>query len=137
MDPSLPRLQGAAAGLNVYQVLAVVVLTVHLGWIVWVIFGWVVTRNRPVLRWLHILSLIYSILIENLPWPCPLTIAETRFEELAGIQPYHEPFLVHYLEALIYPHISPRLLTWCASGVSVAILGLYGLRFRRRQAAGW
>jgi Protein of Unknown function (DUF2784) len=130
-------LQGEAAELNVYQVLAVVVLTMHLGWIVWVIFGWVVTRNRPILRSFHILSLIYSILIENLPWSCPLTVAETRFEELGGIQPYHEPFLVHYLEALIYPHISPTLLTWCASSVSVAILGLYGLRFRRRRTAGW
>jgi hypothetical protein len=59
--------------LNAYQVLAVAVLTMHLGWIAWVIFGWTVTRNRPALRWLHILSLIYSILIENGPWPCPLS----------------------------------------------------------------
>jgi Protein of Unknown function (DUF2784) len=123
--------------LKVYRLLAVAVLTVHLVWIMWVIFGWVVTRNRPILRWLHILSLIYSLLIENLPWPCPLTVAETRFEELAGIQPYHEPFLVHYLEALIYPDISQSLLTWCASVVCVAILGIYGVRFRRRRIAGW
>jgi uncharacterized protein DUF2784 len=109
----------------------------HLGWIVWVIFGWVVTRNRPTLRWLHILSLIYSIFIENLPWPCPLTIAETRFEELAGIQPYHEPFLVHYLDALIYPAVPQTLLAWCASAVCVTILGLYGLRFRQRRTADW
>ena len=123
--------------MNVYRLLAVAVLTVHLGWIMWVIFGWFVTRNRPILRWFHILSLIYSLLIENLPWPCPLTVAETRLEELAGIQPYHEPFLVHYLEALIYPQISQALLAWCASAVCVAILGIYGLRFRRRRTAGW
>jgi hypothetical protein len=122
---------------NIYQALAVVVLTAHLGWIVWVIFGWIVTRNRPILRWFHIFSLIYSIVIENLPWPCPLTVAETRFEQLAGIQPYHEPFLVHYLEALIYPTISQTLLTWCASVVCVVILGAYGLRFRRERTAGW
>ena len=120
-----------------YRVLASAVLTVHLGWIVWVILGWTVTRNRPVLRWLHILSLIYSILIENLPWPCPLTVAETRLEELAGIQPYHEPFLVHYLEALIYPNVSAKVLTWSASALCVAVLGVYGLRFRWRRSAGW
>jgi hypothetical protein len=122
---------------NVYQLLAVAVLAVHLGWIVWVLFGWIVTRNRSVLRWLHISSLIYSILIENLPWPCPLTLAETRLEALAGIQPYREPFLVHYLEALIYPNISPTLLAWCASVVCVAILAVYGLRFRWRQTTDW
>jgi hypothetical protein len=123
--------------LNVYQALAVAALTAHLAWIAWVIFGWVVTRNRPILRWFHIVSLFYSILIENLPWPCPLTVAETRLEALAGIQPYHEPFLVHYLEALIYPTISQTLLAWCASAVCVAILVHYGLRFRGRRAAGW
>jgi hypothetical protein len=123
--------------LNVYRLLSVAVLTVHLGWIMWVIFGWVVTRNRPILRWLHILSLIYSLLIENLTWPCPLTVAETKFEELARVEPYHEPFLVHYLEAFIYPDVSQSLLTWCASAVCVAILGIYGLRFRRRRIAGW
>ena len=115
----------SSSKINVYQLSAVAVLTVNRGWIVWVIFGWVVTRNRPILRWFHILSLIYSIVIEKLPWRCPLTVAETRFEELAGIQPYHEPFLVHYLEAASYPNISPGLLTWCASAVCVAILGLY------------
>ena len=123
--------------MSVYHLLAVVVLTVHLGWIVWVILGWVVTRNRPALRWFHILSLIYSVLIENLQWPCPLTVVETRLEELAGIEPYHEPFLVHYLQALIYPNISQALLAWSASAVCLAILGIYGLRFRRRRIAGW
>jgi hypothetical protein len=123
--------------LSAYQLLAVAVLTVHLAWIVWVIAGWIVTPNRPLLRWLHILSLIYSILIENMAWRCPLTVAETRLEQLAGIQPYHEPFLVHYLEELIYPTISPTLLTWCASAVCVATLGIYGLRFRRRETDGW
>ena len=127
----------ALVALNAYQLFAVAVLTLHLGWIVWVIFGWIATRNRTILRWFHILSLIYSILIENLPWPCPLTLAETRFEELAGIQPYHEPFLVHYLEALIYPTISQKFLAVCASAICVAILGVYGLRFRRRGLAGW
>ncbi len=122
---------------DIYQALAVAVLTVHLAWIVWVIFGWIVTRNRPILRWFHIFSLIYSIVIENLPWPCPFTVAETQFEQLAGIQSYHEPFLVHYLEALIYPTISQTLLTWCASAVCVVILGVYELRFRRGRTAGW
>jgi len=122
---------------NGYQFLAVAVLTLHLCWIAWVILGWIVTRNRPVLRWLHILSLIYSILIENLPWPCPLTLAETRFEKLAGIHPYQEPFLVHYLEVLIYPRITETLLTWSASTGCMVILGVYGLRFRRRQTGVW
>ena len=36
--------------MRVYQTLAVVVLALHLLWIVWVIFGVLVTRGRPTLR---------------------------------------------------------------------------------------
>jgi hypothetical protein len=122
---------------KIYRLLAVAVLTVHLAWIVWVILGWLITRNRALLRWLHILSLIYSILIETLPWPCPLTLAEQWLEGRGGIEPYHEPFLVHYLEALVYPNVSPALLTWSAVAVCLSILGIYAWRFRRRRLSGW
>ncbi len=123
--------------MNVYQALAVAALTLHLVWILWVILGWLVTRNRPWLRWFHLLSLVYSVLIEILLWPCPLTFAEQWFQARAGVQPYQESFLLHYLEVLVYPAVSQTLLTWCAVSVCLFILGLYGVRFRRRRIAGW
>lgn len=122
---------------KVFQSLAAAVLAVHLLWVVWVIFGALVTRNRPVLRWVHIVSLVYSILIETLPWPpCPLTIAEQGLEARGGIRPYHEPFLVHYLEALVYPNVPQRLLIGCAVAVCALNLVVYLVRFRRRHLAG-
>lgn len=64
------------------------VLFLHLLWCAWVLLGWTVTRNRPVLRTLHIASLIYAIVVESVPWlPCPLTLAETSLEARAGIEP--------------------------------------------------
>ncbi len=123
--------------MNIYQALAVAALTLHLVWILWVILGWLVTRNRPWLRWFHLLSLVYSVLIEILLWPCPLTFAEQWFQARAGVRPYQESFLLHYLEALVYPSVSQTLLTWCAVAVCLFILGLYGVRFRRRRIAGW
>src|ERR1039457_1678539 len=66
--------------MNAWGALATVVLAVHLTWIVWVIFGWLVARNRPVLRWFHFGSLIYGIFIEIAPWPCPLTLLEQWLE---------------------------------------------------------
>jgi hypothetical protein len=121
-----------------YQCLAVGVLVIHLAWILWVVFGTLFTRHRPVLRWLHIASLVYSILIELLPWPpCPLTALEGLLEARAGIVPYHEPFLVHYLDALVYPDIPVQLLVGCAVAVCLFNLGVYVVRFRRRNSAGW
>jgi hypothetical protein len=92
-------------GSNVYSALAVVVLFLHALFVVWVGFGAFVTRSRTVLRWLHIASLVWGILTELLPWPCPLTVLENRLEATAGVQPYHGGFLLHYLDKLVYPDI--------------------------------
>jgi hypothetical protein len=56
---------------NVYWTLAVATLALHLAWILWVLLGWLVTRNRPLLRWLHLGSLFYALGIEVFLWPCP------------------------------------------------------------------
>jgi hypothetical protein len=121
-----------------YRALAVAVLIVHLLWIAWVILGVLVARHRPALRFLHIVSLVYGIFIEVVPWlPCPLTNAEQWFEARGGVEPYHGPFLVHYLDALIYPNVPVMLLIICAVAVCAGNLGVYVYRYRRRDAAGW
>lgn len=115
------------------EILAELVLFIHLLWILWVILGWIVTRNRPLLRWFHIASLVWGILTEIGPWPCPLTIAEQWLERRASSPSYQGSFLIHYLihylEMIIYPDVSPKLLAWAGSGVCVLILGIYARRF--------
>jgi len=113
---------------NFYSDLAVCVLFLHALFILWVVFGVLLTRSRPVLRWLHIGSLIWGILTELLPWPCPLTLLENWFEAKAGVQPYQGGFLLHYLDRLVYPDISATVLT--VAGVLVCVLNLafYGLQ---------
>jgi Protein of Unknown function (DUF2784) len=105
-----------------YSALAVFVLFLHALFIVWVAFGGFLTRSRPVLRWLHIVSLIWGILTELLPWPCPLTVLENWFEGKAGVQPYQGGFLLHYMDRLVYPEISATVLT--VAGVFVCVLNL-------------
>jgi hypothetical protein len=123
--------------MNGFHLLAVLVLVLHLLFIGWVLLGWLLTRHRPWVRLAHIISLLYGILIETGPWPCPLTLLENYFLERAGIAPYREPFMVHYLEAVVYPDVSPVLLTWCAVAVCGFILAIYVWRFRHRTAMGW
>ena len=111
---------------NIYSELAVCVLIVHASFILWVVFGALLTRSRPVLRWLHILSLIWGILTELLPWPCPLTVLENWLEAKAGVTPYQGGFLLHYLDKLVYPDISATVLTVAGILVCVLNLALYG-----------
>lgn len=112
------------------------VLFLHLLWCVWVVLGWIVTRRRPLLRTLHIVSLVYAIVIELVPWPpCPLTVAETWLETRAGIQPTHGPFLVRVLDAVVYPDLPEWLVITCAVLVCAAILSVYLRRYHRRTAS--
>ncbi len=119
-------------GKEICRTLAAAVLALHLLWIAWVIGGAVLTRRRRMLAWFHIISLVYSILIEALPWPpCPLTLLEIWLEARAGIIPYHGPFLVHYLDAIVYPDVP---VSWLIAGAVVVCgfnLAVYAFRFRR------
>jgi len=110
------------------------VLVLHLLFILWVIFGAIVAFRRPLLRWIHILSLIWGILTELLPWPCPLTVLENWLEARAGITPYQGGFLLHYLDALVYPNVSPTLLTIAGVVVCGVNLGVYIFAFTRSRS---
>lgn len=114
--------------MNLYAALDVAVLVLHLLWILWVILGCLVTRNRKLLALFHIVSLIWGIAVEAGPWPCPLTFAEQWFETRAGFAAYRGSFLVHYLQVLIYPNVSEELLAWCGSAVCALNLAVYGWR---------
>ena len=107
---------------NFYSGFAVVALVLHALFVLWVAFGALIARSRPVLRWLHIVSLAWGILTELTPWPCPLTLLENWLEAKAGLSPYQGGFLLHYLDKLVYPDISPTMLT--IAGVLVCVLNL-------------
>ena len=111
---------------GVYSALAVFVLFLHTLFIVWVVFGAFVTRSRPILRWLHIASLVWGILTELLFWPCPLTVLENWLEAKAAVQPYEGGFLLHYLDKLVYPDISAIVLTIAGVVICALNLAFYG-----------
>ncbi len=114
------------AASSFYSVLAVSVLFLHALFILWVVFGALVTRSRPILRWLHLCSLVWGILTELLPWPCPVTVLENWLEAKAGVQPYRGGFLLHYLDKLVYPDISATALTIAGVFICALNLALYG-----------
>ncbi len=111
-----------AAMANLYSGLAVSVLVLHGLFILWVVFGAILARSRPTLRWLHIGSLIWGILTELVPWSCPLTLLENWLENKAGVEPYHGGFLLHYLDKLVYPDIPATALR--IAGVIICTLNL-------------
>ena len=115
--------------MNFYLALATGVLLLHLLFIFWVVLGALFTRGRPLLRWFHIASLIYGIPLEVLDWTCPLTPLENWLRGRAGVPTYVGGFLLHYLDALVYPDVPALLLTVCAVAVCVFNLAIYAVQF--------
>jgi len=86
-----------------YAFLAGAVLLLHLGFILFVLFG-----ALAVVRWrrlmpLHLAAAVWGIGIELSGAICPLTWAENQLRRLAGGAGYGDGFIEHYLVALIYP----------------------------------
>ena len=124
-------------GTPVYDTAVVLILVLHLIWILWVVFGALWTLGRRWLTVFHLSSLIWGIVVETGPWPCPLTLTEQFFQEKAGMTPYLGSFLIHYLDEIVYPNVSVLLLTVCGVAVCVANLLIYmrraWLAYRRKD----
>jgi hypothetical protein len=115
--------------------LAVLVLAAHLAWLLLVIFGALWTGGRPWWSLLHILALLWGIVAEVGPWPCPLTLAERYFEIRAGAASYQGSFLLHYLDAIVYPDLPYWVVTTGGVAVCALNLGIYGWRWRKYRAS--
>lgn len=112
--------------------LATVILILHFIWLGSVIFGALFTRGRPIWTAVHILALVWGIIVDVGPWPCPLTLAEQYFEVRAGLHPYAGSFLLHYVDALVYPNLPYWLIATCGVAVCSTNLAIYLWRLR-----GW
>ena len=124
---------------HLYLVLADCVLLLHLVFVSWVMCGILTTRHRPVLRRLHISCLVWAIVVELTTWPCPLTLLENWLELKANIQTYEGTFLLHYLDKLVYPDVSPTLLAvvavaFCSWNLAVYMGVLVSTYVHKRDA---
>ncbi|SFC92935.1 DUF2784 domain-containing protein [Massilia yuzhufengensis] len=116
-----------------YRFLADAVLVVHLGFIVFVVFGaLLVMRHRRLLP-VHLAAALWGLSIEVLGAICPLTYVENHLRLLAGGAGYGGGFVEHYLLPLVYPgELTKAMQYGMATGVLLVNTGLYWWIFRRR-----
>lgn len=109
---------------------AILILLAHLVWIVLVIFGALFTRGRPFWTTVHVLALVWGVMVEAGPWSCPLTLAEQYFEAKAGMAAWQGSFLLHSLDAIVYPNVSSWVVTVVGVAVCALNLAIYLWRLR-------
>lgn len=121
-----------------YKILADAIVTIHFLFILFMIAGFVLTvaafRWRRLFDWfwlrtIHLAGIVFVGTIGLLGKSCPLTVWE------AALRERHDPnaayagsFIVHWIEKVVYPDVSPLVVTLPAITAAVATLIIYILR---------
>lgn len=79
------------------------VVLVHLGFILFVLFGALLLLRWRWLALLHVPAVVWAATVELLQLYCPLTPLENQLRQAAGQVGYSDGFIEHYLIPLIYP----------------------------------
>ena len=112
-----------------YLMLAGLTISLHVGFVLFVLFGGLALYRWSWVVWLHVPAVVYAILIQTIGWPCPLTDIEKWLRSLAGQQPYAGEFLPHYLW-------SPLGLSGTEPILAVALIAVL-LAINLRPYLGW
>ncbi|HEX2139090.1 MAG TPA: DUF2784 domain-containing protein [Woeseiaceae bacterium] len=113
------------------------VMLVHLGFVLFVVFGGLLVLRFPMAALAHVPAFAWGIWIEATGGICPLTPMENALRRRAGEAGFESGFIEHYLYALIYPPgLTRREQLWLAAAVLLLNGLLYGwwLLRRRRDA---
>jgi hypothetical protein len=115
-------------------ILADLIVVIHFGFILFVIFGGFLVWKYPRMIWLHLPAVIWGASIEFAGWLCPLTTVENRLRSVQG-DDYSGGFIEHYLMPAIYPSSLTRGVQ-IGLGVAVIVINsvIYGRFFAKRNA---
>lgn len=86
-----------------YQVLADLVLIVHLTFVIFVLCGGLLVLRWRRIAWLHLPAAIWGAAVEFGGWICPLTPLENWLRAQAGEIGYSSDFVAYYLLPVLYP----------------------------------
>lgn len=132
-----------------YQFLANAVLIAHLGIVLFIIGGLLLTLLGAALGWqwvknfwfraLHLVGIVYIALEAWLGIVCPLTTLELWLREQAGQTVYEGDFIAHWMRQIMFYEAPPWVFIAAYSGFGALVVASWFLvrpTFPRRDAAG-
>jgi hypothetical protein len=109
-----------------YSWLADLILCVHLGFVLFVIFGGLLVLKWRWIAWLHLPAALWGAVVEFTGWICPLTPLENWLREQGGEATYRSDFITQYLLPVLYPEDLTRdLQLLLGTGVVVLNAAVY------------
>jgi hypothetical protein len=124
------RVDGARA--VIHRVLADLILIAHLGFIVFVVLGGLLTLRWRGAPFVHLPAVAWGVHVEWSGGICPLTPLENSLRQAAGGAGYSGGFIEHYLVPILYPsNLSPPVQLALAAFVILANVVVYLAVWRR------
>ena len=115
-----------------YRLFADVVVILHFGFVLFVVFGGLAIAKWTRLTWLHLPAVLWAAVVEFAGWICPLTPLETSLRIAAGADAYETGFVEHYLLPLLYPGTLTRSLQIVLGATVLAInIPIYSIAWTR------
>ena len=120
-----------------YRALADLVLTIHTGFILFVVVGLLVILCGGFLRWswvrnpwfraAHLAAIGIVVIQAWLGIICPLTTLEMYLRDQAGDETYDGTFVAHWLRKLVFYQAPPWLFVVCYTLFGLAVVGSWVL----------
>jgi len=104
-----------------YRFLADLTLTLHLCFILFVLFGGLLCLIRTSMIWCHLPAVLWGVWVEWTGRICPLTPLENHFRQLATGQGFPGGFIEHYLVPVVYPAHLDTSLQWLLGTVVILV----------------
>ena len=120
--------------MRLYGILAEAVVAVHFVFVLFVLFGGLLTIRWPRAAWIPLPAALWGALISFAGWVCPLTPLEKWLRRQGGAAGYEGGFVEHYLLPVLYPRALTRDVQ-IALGLIVLLLNIlvYWQFVRRRR----
>ncbi|HEV2844056.1 MAG TPA: DUF2784 domain-containing protein [Thermoanaerobaculia bacterium] len=117
-----------------YRVLADLVVVLHFGFVLFVVFGGLLALRWPRAAWFHLPAAVWGAGIEFIQGICPLTPLENHLRRLGGEEGYSGGFVERYILPVMYPEGLTREVQ-LAIGIFVVALNvaIYAVVFRRSR----
>ena len=119
-----------------YALLADVVVLLHLGFILFVLFGGFLAFRWRKIVWLHLPAFVWGVLIEWTGWMCPLTPLENWLRWREGDATYAGGFIDQYIVPVVYPPgLTRSLQLGLGAGVLILNIMIYVVILHRYRKA--
>lgn len=114
--------------------LADLVVVLHLGFVLFVMFGGLLVARWPRLAWAHVPAAIWGAGIELTGGICPLTPLENLLRMRAGEAGYTGDFVARYVMPVLYPDgLTRSVQLVLAAVVILGNAGIYAWVWRRHR----